>query len=96
MKRLSKRRENMVSKFRLERLARGVTQIDVWHVTGIPQWRTSLIERGVLPTLEEAEQLSEFLGVPVDALFEIKDGRILGSKRVGAHGEMPKEGGRHE
>jgi transcriptional regulator with XRE-family HTH domain len=77
----------MISKLRLERLAKGITQTDLWRMTGIPQWRTSLIERGVLPTMKEAERLSNFLGVPVDALFKVREGEILGSKRVGKHVE---------
>lgn len=53
----------MVSPMRLERLKLGITQIDLWTRTGIPQWRISLIERGVPPKPEERQKLAEALGI---------------------------------
>jgi transcriptional regulator with XRE-family HTH domain len=59
----------MVSVLRIERAKRGKTQVDLWMATDIPQWRLSLIERGVLPTPDERQKIAKALGVPEDDLF---------------------------
>ncbi len=58
-----------VSRLRLERVKQGKTQSDVFLATGIPQWRVSLLERGIPPKDEEARKLARFLKVPSKALF---------------------------
>ena len=59
----------MVSALKVERTKRGMTQIDLWMSTGIPQWRISLIERGIIPKPEEAQKIAEALGVTEADLF---------------------------
>jgi hypothetical protein len=59
----------MVSQMKIERIRREVTQIDLWMKTGIPQWRLSLIERGIVPKPEEAEMIASALGVERGELF---------------------------
>ena len=58
----------MVSPMRLERLKLGITQIDLWTRTGIPQWRISLIERGVPPNPDERRKLAKALGMPENTI----------------------------
>jgi hypothetical protein len=59
----------MVSAMRLQRVQREVSQIDLFLKTGIPQWRISLIERGIAPKSDEAQRIAEVLGADVKALF---------------------------
>jgi hypothetical protein len=59
----------MVSKMKLARVKKEITQIDLWVKTGIPQWRLSLIERGINPTPEEAKIISVVLGKEPKELF---------------------------
>ena len=64
----------MVSDMRLERIKKEITQIDLWMKTGIPQWRVSLIERGILPKKEEAEKIAEALDCQIEEIFsQIKE-----------------------
>jgi transcriptional regulator with XRE-family HTH domain len=58
-----------VSPLRIERIKRGKTQIDLWVQTGIPQWRISLIERGIPPRPDEARKLAEALQVSPVEIF---------------------------
>jgi len=58
-----------VSRLRLERVKQGKTQIDIFLATGIPQWRISLLERGIPPKDEEVEKLAQTLNVPSEELF---------------------------
>ena len=59
----------MVSAMKIARIKKEVTQIDLWMKTGIPQWRISLIERGITPKDEEAKKLSDALGEKCENLF---------------------------
>jgi transcriptional regulator with XRE-family HTH domain len=58
----------MLSRIRLERLRRGLSQLDLWSLCGIPQWRISLIENGMPPRPDERKKLSEALDIPEDAV----------------------------
>ena len=60
----------MVSVLKLERIKRGKTQTDLFLKTGIPQWRISLIERGISPKSEERRKIAKALGVPEGELFD--------------------------
>ena len=51
----------MVSQMKIERIKKGITQVDLWMETGIPQWRISLIERGIDPKPAEAQRIAETL-----------------------------------
>ncbi len=51
-----------VSTMKFIRFQKGLTQVDLWQLTGIPQWRLSLIERGLLPKAEEADKIAGALG----------------------------------
>lgn len=51
------------------RINRELTQFDVAMQTGIPQWRVSLIERGIIPNPNEMEKLASVLGRGADELF---------------------------
>jgi len=59
----------VVSRLRLERVKQGKTQIDIFLATGIPQWRISLLERGIPPKDEEAKKLARVLKVSSKELF---------------------------
>jgi len=59
----------MVSRIRLERIKKEITQIDLWMKTGIPQWRISLIERGIMPKLDEKEKIAKALSCKVTDIF---------------------------
>lgn len=59
----------MISPLKLERIKRGITQIDLWMKTEIPQWRISLIERGIAPKPEEAQKISEALNCRLEDVF---------------------------
>ena len=61
----------VVSKLKIERTKRGINQVDLFMKTGIPQWRLSLIERGIAPRPEEARRIAEALGVQIGDLFEV-------------------------
>jgi transcriptional regulator with XRE-family HTH domain len=61
----------MVSKMKIERVKKGITQIDLWMRSGIPQWRISLIERGITPKPDEAAKIAEVLSVTEEELFFI-------------------------
>ncbi len=63
----------MISNLKLQRIQREITQIDLWMSTGIPQWRISLIERGIRPKPEEAEGISKALDVPVDEIWPAEE-----------------------
>ena len=59
----------MVSSMKLQRIQKEITQIDLWMKTGIPQWRISLIERGIKPRPKEAEKIATVLETSVEDLF---------------------------
>jgi transcriptional regulator with XRE-family HTH domain len=59
----------MVSRLKIERVKINKSQLDLWLATGVPQWRLSLIERGVPPTPEERRKIAEALELTEDELF---------------------------
>ena len=59
----------MVSNMKIERMKKEITQIDLWMITDIPQWRLSLIERGIHPREDEAIKIAEALEQDVKFLF---------------------------
>lgn len=59
----------MISQLKLERIKREVSQNDLELRTGIPQWRISLIERGLRPKQHEIEKISEALRLSVEDIF---------------------------
>ena len=61
----------MVSDMKLARIKREITQVDLWMKTGIPQWRISLIERGVVPKTDEAKIISDVLGEKPEDIFPV-------------------------
>jgi transcriptional regulator with XRE-family HTH domain len=64
------RRKNVAAtSFRIERVRRELTQAELSVMSGIPQHRISLLERGVKPKVDEAEVLAAVLEVPVKELF---------------------------
>ena len=54
----------MNKKLKIERVKKDLTQYQLWMKTDIPQWRISLIERGLPPTPDERRKLAEALGIP--------------------------------
>ena len=54
----------MTKKLKIERVKKDLTQYQLWMKTDIPQWRISLIERGLPPTPDERRKLAEALGIP--------------------------------
>ena len=63
----------MVSKLKIERAKRGMSQIELWMKSGVPQYRISLIERGISPKPDEAKKITKALGVDADTLFSVQD-----------------------
>ncbi len=63
----------MISKMKLERIKKEMSQIDLWLKTEVPQWRISLIERGIPPKSEEAQRIAEALNCHVGDLFPLKN-----------------------
>lgn len=59
----------MVSPMKIERVKKEITQIDIWMKTGIPQWKLSLIERGLPPKPEEARKIAEVLSCQPEDIF---------------------------
>jgi len=59
----------MISELKLARIKREMTQVDLWLKTDIPQWRISLIERGLIPRSEEKRKIADVLGLPLEDLF---------------------------
>ena len=59
----------MISIIRLIRIAQEKSQIEVGSEAGVPQYRISLIERGVLATSEERKKISETLGCREEQIF---------------------------
>jgi hypothetical protein len=61
----------MLTKIRLERLNRGMRQMDVVAMCDgqVPQHRLSLIERGLPPQPAEAMMLAEVFGIDPEQLF---------------------------
>jgi len=60
----------MLSLIRRLRLERGWKQTDLARISGIKQERISLLERGMLPTGEEAELLARTFGIEVDEIIQ--------------------------
>ena len=59
----------MISKLKIERVKKDLTQIQLWLKTGIPQWRLSQIERGIHPQPHEASKIASALGVKPEDIF---------------------------
>ncbi len=57
------------SQLKLERVKQGLTQFDFYKKAEIPQWKVSLIERGLQPTQDEAERIARVLGQDIQELF---------------------------
>lgn len=71
----------MVSALKLVRIKKEVTQVDLWMKSGVPQWRISLIERGIPPRDEEAKKIANALGESVENIFPNTPGWIPESRR---------------
>lgn len=54
--------------FKIQRVIKGLRQADVEKVTGIPQPRISLLERGLPPSTDELKRLAKLFGVPETTL----------------------------
>ncbi|HUN53993.1 MAG TPA: helix-turn-helix transcriptional regulator [Smithella sp.] len=59
----------MISAMKLARIKKEMSQIDLWIKTGIPQWRLSLLERGIRPKPEEAKIVAEVLEEKQEEIF---------------------------
>ena len=59
----------MVSKMKVARIAKDLTQQEVADRTRSHQTRISRIERGARPYPEEAKVLADLLGIPEEELF---------------------------
>lgn len=74
-------RKSMVSMLKVERVKRGITHIDLWMKSGVPQWRISLIERGISPKPNEAKKITKALGLDEQILFPVQDCDHTGALR---------------
>jgi transcriptional regulator with XRE-family HTH domain len=59
----------MVSRLKIERIKRELTQTRLADMAGTYQTRLSAIERGKRPDQEEAERIAQAVGVPPGELF---------------------------
>ena len=59
----------MVSQMKLERTKQEISQLKLELRTGIPQWRISLIERGIRPKQHEIEKISKALRLSTEDIF---------------------------
>lgn len=59
----------LANRLRQFRQARGLTQVALGRLTGLPQTEISKFERGRLPTLPKAAILAQALGCRIDDLF---------------------------
>lgn len=58
----------MISNMKIERIKKELTQEALGRLTGIPQYRVSLIERGIEPKEWERQMLTEALNLPIDGM----------------------------
>jgi transcriptional regulator with XRE-family HTH domain len=72
----------MISKMKLERIKKGMSQIDLCMKTDVPQWRISLIERGIVPKPEEAQRIAKALDCRLKDIFPFHDEHIQQNVRV--------------
>ena len=72
----------VVSKMKIKRTEKGKSQVDLWMETGVPQWRLSLIERGLSPKAHEAHKIASALNVDACKLFQttVKVSGIAGAQ----------------
>lgn len=56
--------------FKIERVKRELTQAELAALSGIPQHRISLLERGVKPSPEEAQVLATAFKMKPEELFQ--------------------------
>jgi len=56
--------------FKIERVKRELTQVELAAKSGIPQHRISLLERGVKPSPDEAQALATALNVREAEIFQ--------------------------
>lgn len=83
----------MVSKLRLERVKRGLTQDDIWVRTGrrLHPSRLSRIERGILePTVDDIRLLADALDLPDGAL----SAAIMSNEEIAGAGRKKVQEGR--
>lgn len=59
----------MVSRLKIERIKRELTQTRLADLAGTYQTRLSRIERGARPDPEEAKRIAAAVGVPQEELF---------------------------
>ncbi len=59
------------TRFKIERVKRELTQSELAALSGIPQHRISLLERGVRPQANEVKVLASILKVNPEELFRI-------------------------
>jgi len=67
----------MVSNMKIQRARKEKTQTDLSRETDIPQWRISLIERGIPANDEEKQKIAAALGCTTEEIFpkgEVKNG----------------------
>lgn len=56
--------------FKIERVKRELTQAELAALSGVPQHRISLLERGIKPRPEEAKALADAFEVSPEELFQ--------------------------
>ncbi len=60
-----------LSEFKLKRMSERYTQKELAFVTGISQQKLSLIERGLVPNIDEAIRIANALSTTPKKLFKI-------------------------
>jgi len=59
----------MVSELKIKRIRQGLSQVELGLQSDIPQWRISLIERGIRPKKYEVRKISTALKVSTEEVF---------------------------
>jgi len=67
----------MASPLRVARVLKDLSQEGLAGLSGVPRWRVSLLERGVIPKDGEAKAIGETLGVDPEKLFPKRNDDLI-------------------
>ncbi len=67
----------MPSPLRVARVLKDLSQESLADLAGVPRWRVSLLERGVIPKDGEAKAIADTLGVAPEKLFPKRHGDFI-------------------
>jgi DNA-binding XRE family transcriptional regulator len=59
----------MVTPMKIQRVRKELSQVELAEKVGLPQWKISLIERGLIPLPGEARRIAEALETNIHEIF---------------------------